>query len=106
MSATSATQPPQRLCPRCSTIARTADARCPWCGASYRRRSPLGGIAALLTGAVVVLLAGIALMLAAVGDAVDREIDRQVRSVQRDLDRDVGRLQDTLDERLPRVPGG
>ena len=57
MSATPAAQQPQRACLRCSTIARTADAHCPYCGGSYRRRSILPAITALLVAAVLGVLA-------------------------------------------------
>ena len=111
MSATPAGQPPQRICPRCSTIARTAEAHCPFCGASFRRRSSLPGVAALLALAVAAILGGTALLLTAFGDELDRELDDQVDVVQRDFDRDVRRLEDRierkLDERLPpAAPGG
>ena len=113
MSAT-AGQPPQRVCPRCSTIARTVDAHCPFCGAAYRRRGPWLGVALtalLVTGAV---LAGVALMLIDFGSRAERELDTQVQTVQRELDRDVRGLEDRiereLDERLPQggtaIPGG
>jgi hypothetical protein len=114
MSAVPPGQPPQRLCPRCSTIARTVDAHCPFCGSSYRRRAPWGGVfvaTVLATGAVLV---GTLLMLLDFGEQLDRELEDQVDVVQRDLDRDIRRLEDRigseLDERLPQggagVPGG
>ena len=61
MHASSAAQPPQRVCPHCSTIARTTEPRCPFCHRSYRRRSPLGAFAAGLVLAVAATLAGVAL---------------------------------------------
>ena len=109
MSATPAAQAPQRACPRCSTIARTTDAHCPHCGGSYRRRSPLPAIAAMLALSVAAVLAGFALMLGAFGQTLDDELDDQVDVVQRDFDRDVRRLErrieQTLDERLPAPTG-
>jgi hypothetical protein len=107
MSATPAPQPPQRVCPRCSSIARTADAHCPFCGRSYRRRSA-GVVAFVLATAVTTVAAvllGSALLLTTFGDELDQELDDQVEVVQRDFDRDVRRLEDRiedkLDERLP-----
>ena len=113
MSATLAQQPPQRVCPRCSTIARTTEARCPFCGHAYRRRSPLLGFTAvLLVTAVAVIgatLGGTALMLSTFGDELETELDDQVEVVQRDLDRDVRRIERSiereLDERLPPPTG-
>src|SRR3712207_3732944 len=104
MSAMPAGQPPQRLCPRCSTIARTVDAHCPFCGSSYRRRGPWGGVllaTVLATGAILI---GVLLMLIDFGDRLDDELNDQVEVVQRDFDRDVRGLEDRiereLDERL------
>ena len=104
----SATKPvPNRVCPHCSTIAATADAHCPWCGRSYRRRS-LPGIAALLALAVLVTLAGVGAMLLTFAGELDRRLDDAVATVQDDLDRDVRRIERTLtqalEERLPAVP--
>ena len=105
MQASSAAQPPQRVCPHCSSIARTADARCPFCRRAYRRRSPLPAFAVALLLAVAATLGGVSLMLQSFGDSLDRELDEQVDVVQRDFDRDVRRLErkieDELDRRLP-----
>ena len=103
----SATNPvPQRVCPHCSTLAATAEAHCPWCGRSYRRRT-LAGVAALLALAVVVGLAGVGAMFLAFAGELDRTLDDAVTDVQRDLDRDVRGLERTLtealDERLPQT---
>ena len=102
------TQPPQRLCPHCSTLARTAEAHCPFCGGRYRRRSPVPAAAAIALLAVALTLGGTALLLTAFGDTLDRELDKQVGVVQRDFDRSVRRLEqrvtDELDRRLPAAP--
>jgi hypothetical protein len=98
-------QPPQRVCPRCSTIARTVDAHCPFCGSSYRRRGPWGGVAAATMLATLAILAGVALMFLQTARTVERELDSQVDTVQRDFDHSVRRLETRidrkLDERLP-----
>jgi hypothetical protein len=100
---------PQRVCPRCSSLARTPHAHCPFCGRSYRRRSPLPAILLALLATAAASIGGTALMLTAFGDELDRELEDQVDVVQRDLDRDVRRIERTfereLDERLPAVPG-
>ena len=94
-----------RVCPHCSTIARTSEARCPHCRRAYRRRSPLPGLLAALALAVATTLAGVALMLQAFGDTLDRELEEQVDVVQRDFDREVRglerRIEEELDRRLP-----
>ena len=89
-----------RVCPHCSTIARTNDARCPHCRRAYRRRSPLPALLAALALAVGVTLGGVALMLQSFGDALDRELEQQVDVVQRDFDRDVTRLERRIEEEL------
>ena len=102
MHATPAAQPPQRVCPHCSTIARTAEPRCPFCRRSYRRRSALPAYAAALVLAVGATLGGTALMLQSFGDSLDRELEEQVDVVQRDFDRDVRRLEQKIEEELDR----
>jgi len=103
-----AAQPPQRVCPRCSTITRTVDPDCPFCGRSYTRRGPWGAIAAAVLLAVAATLAGVAFMLTTFAGVLEDELDDQVQTVERDLDRDVRRLErrilDQIDERLPAVP--
>ena len=75
MHASPAAQPPQRVCPHCASIARTADARCPFCRRAYRRRSPLPAYAVGLLLAVATTLGGVALMLQSFGDSLDRELE-------------------------------
>jgi hypothetical protein len=108
MHASPASQPPQRVCPHCSTIARTADARCPFCRRAYRRRSPLPALLATAALTIAATLAGVALLLSAFGDSLDRELEEQVEVVQRDFDRDVRglerRIGEELDRRLPAPP--
>ena len=97
-----------RVCPHCSTIARTTEARCPHCRRAYRRRSPLPALLVALALAVATTLGGVALMLQSFGDTLDRELEEQVDVVQRDFDRDVRglerRIEEELDERFPTAP--
>jgi hypothetical protein len=110
MSSVPPGQPPQRLCPRCSTIARTVDAHCPFCGSSYRRRGPWGGVALATVLVVAAILAGTTLLLIDFGNRLDDELNDQVDTVQRDFDQNVQDLQDRiereLDRRLPPPTGG
>jgi hypothetical protein len=103
-----AAQPPQRVCPRCSTIARTIEPHCPFCGRSYTRRGPWAAVVAAVLATVAATLAGIALLLVAAGNAAETELERQVEVVERDFDRDVRRLErrilGEIDERLPAPP--
>jgi hypothetical protein len=99
--------PPQRVCPHCATIAYSAEADCPFCGRSYRRRI-LPGVAALLFVTAVLILGGVALLLVAAGQEFDRRTNRQIDRVQgqfgRDVDRLERRIQRELDQRLPASP--
>jgi cell division protein FtsX len=108
MSAVPPGQPPQRACPRCSTISRTVDAHCPFCGAAFRRRGPWAGVAAAALLSIAAILAGMTFLLVDFGNRLDDELNDQVESVQRDFDRDVRRLEERieqqLDERLPPTP--
>ena len=94
----------QKLCPSCSTLAYTAEQRCPWCGAGYRRRL-WPALLALALVQTALVLGGVAYMLTVLGDELDRTLDAQVSGVQRDLDDsfdDVRRaVREELDRRLP-----
>jgi RNA polymerase subunit RPABC4/transcription elongation factor Spt4 len=97
-------EPVQKLCPSCSALAHTAERRCPWCGASYRRRVWPGLIVLLLVQSALVL-GGVAYMLTVFGEEVDEQLDSEVDRVERELDRsfeDVRRsVREELDRRLP-----
>lgn len=104
-TATAAT--PQRVCPRCSTLAYTGERRCPYCRGSYRRH-PLLATAAMLLVTAALVLGGVAYMLTVAGDEVDSQLERQVRTVQDGFERDVRGLRRDLrrelDRRLPAAP--
>ncbi len=102
MHASPAAQAPDRVCPHCSSIARTVEASCPFCRRAYRRRSPLPALLVALAVAVAATLGGVALMLQSFGDALERELDDQVEVVQRDFDRDVRGLERRIEEELDR----
>jgi RNA polymerase subunit RPABC4/transcription elongation factor Spt4 len=97
-------EPVQKLCPGCSALAHTAERRCPWCGASYRRRVWPGLVVLLLVQSALVL-GGVAYMLTVFGDEVDTQLDSEVDRVERELDRsfeDVRQsVREELDRRLP-----
>ena len=105
VSATPAPQPPQRLCPRCSTIARTVEPACPFCGASYVRRRPWWALVLAVRLTVAATLGGTALLLTTFGGVLEDELETQVEVVERDVDREVRglerRLLRELDRRLP-----
>jgi uncharacterized paraquat-inducible protein A len=97
------TSAPQRVCPRCSTLAHTAEPRCPWCGGSYRRRTLLG-VAALLLVLAAVVLGGVAAMLAYAAREADREVTRVREAVEDELDGVQRSVREELDRRLPAAP--
>jgi len=96
----------QKLCPSCSTLAYTAERRCPWCGAGYRRRL-WPALLALALVQTALVLGGVGYMLTVVGDVLDSTLDARVSDVQRDLDDsfdDVRRaVREELDQRLPQT---
>jgi RNA polymerase subunit RPABC4/transcription elongation factor Spt4 len=102
-----AREPVQKLCPSCSSLAHTAERRCPWCGASYRRRVWPGLIVLLLVQSALVL-GGVAYMLTVFGDEVETHLDSEVDRVERNLDDSFDEVQDSvrqeLDRRLPPEP--
>jgi RNA polymerase subunit RPABC4/transcription elongation factor Spt4 len=94
----------QKLCPRCSALAFTDGPRCPWCGGGYRRRRwPALLVLALVQTAVT--LAGVAAMLLAAGNELDRRLDDEVRGVRQELnasfDSVTREVRRELDRRLP-----
>jgi RNA polymerase subunit RPABC4/transcription elongation factor Spt4 len=94
----------QKVCPRCSTLAYTGDRHCPWCGSSYKRRA-WPGLLVLLLVQTALVLGGVAFMLLAAGEEVDRKLDDEVSRVEGDLDRSFDEVQkavrEELDRRLP-----
>jgi hypothetical protein len=97
----------QRVCPSCSIVAYSAERRCPWCGASYRRRLWPALLAVALVQAAVIL-GGMALLFVAAGEELDRRLDREVRSVEANLETRLERVERNvraeLDRRLPALP--
>jgi hypothetical protein len=97
-------QPVQRVCPHCARISFESGTRCPYCGGSFRRRGLLG-FAFLLTVFAIVILGGVALMLVAAGNELDRRINREVDRVHREFQTDFDGIQrdvrEELDRRLP-----
>jgi hypothetical protein len=97
----------QRVCPHCARISYEDGRRCPYCGRSFRRRSNLGAIAAMLAVSVAVVLGGVAVMFTIAGREVDEQLDREVQRVERELDRNFEGIQrdvrEELDRRLPEV---
>jgi hypothetical protein len=91
--------PAQRVCPHCARIAHTDARRCPFCGRGYKRRLLLT-MAVMLTVFAVGLLGGMALMLAAIGERVEDELDTRIGTVQTEVQRSVEQVGDDLAEQL------
>jgi hypothetical protein len=96
--------PPQRVCPKCARISWAAGPRCPYCRARFRRTS-VQTIAWMLAAAVVVVLAGMALMFYIAGRELRSELNDRADQIQRELDASVQQLRKDvnteLDQRLP-----
>src|SRR5688500_12402908 len=94
----------QKVCPRCSTLAYTGDRRCPWCGASYKRRA-WPGLFVLLLVQTALVLGGVAAMFVVAGNEVDRKLDDEISRVERDLDDSFDEVERSvrqeLDRRIP-----
>src|SRR3954451_18214295 len=98
--------PPQRVCPNCARISWAAGPRCPYCRARFHRTT-VQTFAWMLAAAVVVVLAGVALMLYVDGRQLRSQLNDRADAIQRELDASVQRLRTDvntqLDQRLPAV---
>jgi hypothetical protein len=95
---------PQRVCPNCARISWATGPQCPYCRASFRRKtSPQ--FAWMLVAAVLAILAGVLIMLLIAGNQARKELDNRVADVQRQFDVSLAQLQknfqNELDTRLP-----
>ena len=94
----------QKVCPRCSTLAYTGDRRCPWCGASYKRRA-WPALFVLLLVQTALVLGGVAAMFLVAGNEVDRKLDDEISRVERELDDSFDEVERSvrqeLDRRIP-----
>ena len=100
----SVSAPPQRVCPSCARISWATGPRCPYCRARFRRTT-VQTIAWMLAAAVVIVLAGVALMLYIAGRELRSELNDRADEIQRELDASVQQLRKDvnteLDQRLP-----
>jgi hypothetical protein len=94
----SAGAPPQRVCPNCARISWATGPRCPYCQGRFRRR---GGIAPwmLVVTALVVLL-GVAAMLAVGGRIMENRLDDRVDQVTKDFDASLNRFREDVRREL------
>jgi outer membrane murein-binding lipoprotein Lpp len=95
--------PPQRVCPKCARISWAAGPRCPYCRARFRRQST-GTIAWMIALAVVVILAGVALMLYIAGREVRNQLNDRSTQIEQRLDAQVNQIRQDLDNKLNALP--
>jgi hypothetical protein len=98
----------QRVCPHCARISFATGRRCPYCGRTFRPRSILPAVAAMLVVFALVVLGGFYLMLVAAGDELDERFDREADRIEREFDTSLQGIQrdirEELDRRLPATP--
>src|SRR5918992_2012506 len=90
----SAGAPPQRVCPKCARISWATGPRCPYCQARFRRQS--GVTPWMLVAAVVIVLVGVAAMLAIGGRIAEDRFDDRVEAVNRDVERTLNEFREDV----------
>src|SRR5881392_386917 len=95
--------PPQRVCPRCARISWATGPRCPYCRARFRRQS-VATIAWMLALAVVVTLAGVAVMFLIAGRQFRSELDDRSAQIQRRFEAQVNQLRQDVRNQLNALP--
>jgi hypothetical protein len=95
--------PPQRVCPRCARISWATGQRCPYCRGRFRRQST-ATIAWMLALAVVVTLAGVAVMLLIAGQRFQDELDDRSASLEQHFDSQLNRIQQSVQSQINAQP--
>ena len=95
--------PPQRVCPKCARISWATGPRCPYCRARFRRQSA-ATLAWMLALAVVVTLAGVAVMLLIAGHRFQDELDDRSAQIERRFDAQVNQIRQDINTRLNALP--
>jgi hypothetical protein len=95
--------PPQRVCPRCARISWATGPRCPYCRARFRRQST-ATIAWMLVAAVVVTLAGVAVMLLIAGQRFQNELDDRSASLEQHFDSQLKGIQQSVQNQINAQP--
>src|SRR5215212_6402628 len=102
-ASTAVAPPPQRVCPKCARISWATGPRCPYCTARFRAGRGISPWMLVLTA--VIVLVGVAVMLAIAGRIIEDKIDDRVEEVNKDFDASLSRFRDDvrkeLDARLP-----
>src|SRR3954468_5003130 len=90
--------PPQRVCPSCARISWATGPRCPYCTARFRRR---GGVTPwMLALTAVIVLLGVAVMLAIGGRIIEDRVDDRIAEVNRDFDASLNRFREDVKKEL------
>ena len=95
--------PPQRVCPKCARISWATGPRCPYCRARFRSQSA-ATFAWMLALAVVVTLAGVAVMLLIAGHQFRDELDDRSAQIEQRFDAQVRSIRQDIDNRLNAIP--
>ena len=95
--------PPQRVCPKCARISWAAGPRCPYCRARFRRQDA-ATFAWMLALAVVVTLAGVAVMLLIAGHRFRDELDDRSAQIEQRFDAQVNQIRQDIRTRLDALP--
>jgi hypothetical protein len=95
--------PPQRVCPRCARISWATGPRCPYCRARFRRQST-GTVAWMLALAVVVILAGVAVMLLIAGHEARKQLDDRSAQIERHFDAQINQIRQDIRNQLNALP--
>jgi hypothetical protein len=95
--------PPQRVCPKCARISWATGPRCPYCRARFRRQST-ATIGWMLALAVVVTLAGVALMLYIAGREFRNELNDRSALIERRFDAQINQIRQDVRNELNALP--
>jgi hypothetical protein len=95
--------PPQRVCPKCARISWATGPRCPYCRARFRRQST-ATIAWMLAVAVIVTLAGVAVMLLIAGQRFRDELDDRSAQIEQRFDNQVRQIRQDVRNEISALP--
>jgi uncharacterized protein HemX len=95
--------PPQRVCPKCARISWATGPRCPYCRGRFRRQST-ATIAWMLVVAVLVTLAGVAVMLLIAGQHFNDELDDRSAQLEQHFDAQLNRIRQDVQNQISAQP--
>jgi hypothetical protein len=95
--------PPQRVCPKCARVSWATGPRCPYCRGRFRRQST-AVIAWMLALAVVIILAGVALMLYIAGREFRDELNDRTTQIEQRFDAQLNQIRQEVRSQLNAQP--